>query len=435
MIERDSQSAQTGQAQFAAGTEAIRRNFLSCNRQRRHLWLETARMLDKLKHLFSKEERQVDVQARLEKLRDHVPAPVFWLIGKTQSGKTSIIKYLTGADAAEIGKGFKPCTRFSRIYQFPTPEAPLVSFLDTRGLDEPGYDSKEDLAQFNTQAHAVIVTVKALDHAQENVRKHLQLIRAAQPKRPIVLTLTCLHEAYPQQQHPEPYPFDQAESIDQVPKSLRRTLEEQGRQFAGLVDTIVPLDLTPAEEGFTDPNYGGPRLKYVLLEALPGAYRQTLASLEQAVQALKDDLVRPVLPHILGYSTLAASAGAISVPWIDLLLLPGIQKRMIHHLAEYFGKPLTAERFEQLAETLGLGNLLRRQAAREVMKFIPVVGPVFCGVQAGASTYALGKAFCYYERAARGGKLPNPEELRKYYREQMALAVKEWRAGTDGKTP
>jgi uncharacterized protein (DUF697 family) len=131
---------------------------------------------------------------------------------------------------------------------------------------------------------------------------------------------------------------------------------------------------------------------------------------------------------------LAASAGAISVPWIDLLLLPGIQKRMIHHLAEFFGEPLSADRFEHLADTLGLGSLMRRQAAREAMKFIPVVGPVYCGVRAGAATYALGKAFCFYERAARNGKLPDPEELRKYYREQLALAEKEWRAGTVGKT-
>src|SRR5437016_4098838 len=125
------------------------------------LFHQDASMLEKLKHLISRDERPVDVQARLEKILDHVPAPVFWLFGKTQTGKTSIIKYLTGADAAEIGRGFKPCTRFSRIYQFPTSEAPLVSFLDTRGLDEPGYDSQEDLAQFNTQAHAMLVTVKA----------------------------------------------------------------------------------------------------------------------------------------------------------------------------------------------------------------------------------------------------------------------------------
>lgn len=392
-------------------------------------------MLEKLKHLFAKDSRPVDVQARLEKLRDHVPAPVFWLFGKTQSGKTSIIKYLTGADAAEIGQGFKPCTRFSRIYQFPTSEAPLVSFLDTRGLDEPGYDSKEDLDQFNTQAHAVVVTVKALDHAQENVRNHLRTIRAAQPNRPVVLALTCLHEAYPQHQHPTPYPFDKPDTVDRVPDALRRTIEEQQRQFADLVDTVVPLDLTPAEEGFADPIYGGPRLKEVLLEALPGAFRQTLASLEQAVEKLRGDLVRPVLPHILGYSTLAASAGAISVPWVDLLLLPGIQKRMIHHLAEYFGEPLTADRFAHLAETLGIGNFVHRQAVREVLKFIPLVGPVLCGMQAGASTYALGKAFCFYYRGAREGQVPNPEALRQYYREQLALAEIEWRTGTNGKTP
>ena len=75
--------------------------------------------------------------------------PVFWLFGRTQSGKTSLIKYLTGAEEAEIGQGFRPCTRFSRSYQFPTAEAPLITFLDTRGMDEPGYDPAEDLAEFD----------------------------------------------------------------------------------------------------------------------------------------------------------------------------------------------------------------------------------------------------------------------------------------------
>jgi uncharacterized protein (DUF697 family) len=244
-----------------------------------------------------------------------------------------------------------------------------------------------------------------------------------------------LHEAYPQQQHPDPYAFDNPNAQVSVPSALRQTLEEQSRYFRGLVDTVVPLDLTPPEEGFTVTDYGGPRLKQVLLEALPGAYRQTLASLEQAVQELKDDLARPVLAHILGYSTLAASAGAISIPWVDLLLLPRIQKQMVHHLADQLGEPLSADRFAQLAENLGLGALLRRQATRELMKLIPIVGSVYCSVRAGASTYALGKAFCFYHRAERDGKLPNAEELRRYYQEQLALAEKEWRAGADGRTP
>src|SRR5262245_52890727 len=161
-------------------------------------------MLDRVKRLFSSQKRDAELEQRLGELRQRMPVPVFWLFGKTQSGKTTLIKYLTGADSAEIGQGFRPCTRFSRLYQFPTPEAPLLTFLDTRGLDEPGYDPAEDLARFNELAHLVIVTVKALDHAQENVIRHLSTIRAAQPHRPVLLVLTCLHEAYPQQQHP-PY--------------------------------------------------------------------------------------------------------------------------------------------------------------------------------------------------------------------------------------
>src|SRR2546429_9878425 len=89
------------------------------------------------------------IEAKLAALQKAAPIPVFWLFGKTQTGKTSIIKYLTGAEDAEIGAGFKPTTRFSREYQFPLAEAPLLTFLDKRGIDEPGYDSAEDIARFN----------------------------------------------------------------------------------------------------------------------------------------------------------------------------------------------------------------------------------------------------------------------------------------------
>src|SRR5438093_12338242 len=137
-------------------------------------------MLDNLKQLFSKEARAAGLKKRLDKLRAEVPVPVFWLIGKTQTGKTSIIKYLTGAEDAEIGQGFKPCTRFSREYDFPAEEAPLIAFLDTRGLDEPGYDPAEDLTAFHDKAHVVVVTIRVLDHALENVLKHVRSIRRDQ---------------------------------------------------------------------------------------------------------------------------------------------------------------------------------------------------------------------------------------------------------------
>ena len=124
-----------------------------------------------------------DVEATLAAVRDQMPAPVFWLLGKTQSGKTSLVRFLTGAEDAAIGSGFRPCTKSSRLYQFPTPDAPLLTFLDTRGVDEPGYDPTEDLAQFDSKAHVIVVTAKATDFAQGNVRHALERIRAASRSR------------------------------------------------------------------------------------------------------------------------------------------------------------------------------------------------------------------------------------------------------------
>ena len=240
-------------------------------------------MLEAVKNLLNAYSPNKAFHEAWEKLRQRAPVPVVWLFGKTQSGKTSIVKFLTGADEAEIGEGFKPCTRFSRQYQFPTPEAPLLTFLDTPGLDDPGYDPSEDLSRFDTLAHVLIVTVKVMDHAQENVLKNLRSIRRG---RPTLLTLTCLHEAYAQQQHPQPYPFESGLESPSVPEDLHRSLAEQRRRFEGLYDQVVPIDLTRPEEGFADVNYGGERFKRVLLELLPMAYRHSLVALDQSTREL-----------------------------------------------------------------------------------------------------------------------------------------------------
>jgi uncharacterized protein (DUF697 family) len=299
-------------------------------------------------------------------------------------------------------------------------------------VDEPGYDAQEDLARFDALAHVVIITVKVLDHALENLLEHFRPIRESQPTRPVILALTCLHEAYPQQQHPQPYPFagrwENNLAAEAVSEPLRLSLQEQRGRFEGLCDHVVPIDLTKPEDGFDDPNYGGPHLKEVLLEALPAAYRSTLIALDEATRELQDLYARHALPHILGYSSLAASVGAIPIPWVDLLLLPAIQTRMIHHLAEYYGQPLTGQRFAEMASALGLGIMVR-QAVRELSKLIPIVGSVASAALAGGATFALGKAFCYYYSAVHKGHVPRPEELRRYYEEQLALAQQLWRKG------
>ena len=95
-------------------------------------------------------------------------------------------------------------------------------------LEEPGYDPDEDLARFNEQAHVLIITVRVHDFALEDMLKHLRKIRDSQPGRPVVLALTCLHEAYPQEQHREPYPFDASgKVVDDGGAALGQPVDER----------------------------------------------------------------------------------------------------------------------------------------------------------------------------------------------------------------
>ncbi len=395
-------------------------------------------MLKRVKEWLSTLGRQASIQEGLGKLRDKSPTPVLWLFGKTQTGKSSLVRYLTGALDAEIGEGFRPCTRHSRQFDFPTSETPLLRFLDTRGLDEPGYDPAEDLQSFNAIAQVVIVTTKLLDHAQENCVRHLRALRKAQPSRPVLLLVTCLHEAYPLEQHPKDYPFigdwrtswlregkpfspEEPHPCLAIDGPVRRSLRALDELFGDLIDVIVPVDLTRPDEGFLEPNFGGEVLKNELAALLPQAYRQSLLMLEEAKKSLSDVFSQHALPHILGYSSLAATAGAVPIPFLDLLLLPAIQAQMIYHLARLYGQPLSGTRFLELAGSLGLG-LVMRQASREILKLIPYVGSIAGGLVAGASTLALGKAFCYYYSAVHQGQVPRPEDLRRYYQAQFQQA-------------
>lgn len=388
-------------------------------------------MFEKLKRWFSLKP-PAGLRERLEQMARQGPLPVFWLLGKTQSGKTSVIRFLTGAENAEIGQGFKPCTRFSRRYMFPSADAPVLEFLDTRGLEEPGYAADEDLKRFGDETHVLIVTVRVLDQSLATLLEHVREIRRGEPGRPLILLPTCLHEAYPQQQHVKPYPFEAIRPgqpihwKEAVPDTLRRALDSVLERFEGLYDVAVPIDFTLPEEGFDDPYYGGQLLKQTLIESLPEAYRQTLLAVEENTGQLRDLYARQALPHVLTYTGLAAAAGALPM-WMDLVAAPAVQTRMVTQLAKLYDQPLSAARFMELAGALGLGIAVQT-AGRRLTKFVPFLrGAAGNALAWAAATFALGKACCYYFSAIRQGHLPDPEDVQHFYQRQLQSAEQSWR--------
>ena len=395
-------------------------------------------MLDRLKSWLGLEtlsNEQFEQQQR--DLLKQTPVPVLWLFGKTGSGKSSIVRYLTGATQAEIGNGFRPQTTNSSRYDFPESEHPIIRFLDTRGLGEAGYDPNDDLKQFDGSTHVLVVVARVMDHALEEIIVPLRTIRAARPKRPVVLVLTWLHEAYPFQQHPVPDPFQLAEGTngDEValrPSSqttlpeLSRSLAEQERRFTGLVDRIVPIDLTQPEDGFEVPDYGGHRLEETLIEVLPAACRQAILHLDDVRKSLRDLTARKAMPTIIAYSSMAATAAATPLPLVDIPAVMGIQSRLIYLLAEMYDQKMSADILLKMAGAAA-GQVALRFAVKAPLKFIPFVGQTANAAMAFAYTFSLGKACCWYFGEIRNGHAPLPEDLNKVWSDQLEEAVSVWR--------
>ncbi|MBM4254868.1 MAG: DUF697 domain-containing protein [Deltaproteobacteria bacterium] len=382
----------------------------------------TAIITERLRQLFSPRLSEEDFQAALVRLRQGTPPPVIWLLGKVQSGKTSIIRTLTGAERAQIGSGFAPCTRWASRYEFPNREFPLAVFLDTRGLGEAGYDPHEDFAAFRDEAHMLLVVVKAMDMALEQVISALEVIVRDKPTWPIVVAQTTLHQGYPPEMHDHvmPYPFGHESFASHLPNDVVRALLFQRALFDRLpVKQFVPVDFTLPEDGFTEQFYGREALLTALAEAHPHAVYQTLQQLPHLTTELKSLHFRQAQPHILAYALLADAAGATPLPIADLPVISAIQLKMVHAVASIYRQPMRVKTFLELAGAVGLG-LLFRQAARSLLKVIPGFGNAIAGVYAGATTYALGCALCFYYQEIFDGHLPRPEQIKSFYDDKLA---------------
>ena len=376
-----------------------------------------------------------ELQGAFARLRHGVPPPVVWLFGKVQTGKTSIIRALTGAERAQIGSGFAPCTRWASRYDFPDPEFPVVTFLDTRGVGEAGYDPHDDIAAFREEAHMLVVVVKAQDMALAGLLHALTTIVREKPSWPIIVAQTTLHEGYPSGMldHPVPYPFTQDPLPSSVPVDLARALSFQRTLFADIpVRRFVPIDFTLPEDGFSDPFYGREALLNALAEAHPHALYETFRQLPSLTRELKGLHFRRAQPYILAYAVAASAIAAAPLPVADLPVLSALQLKLLHTVASLYRQPLDKKTLLEVAGTLGI-SMLFRQGARSLLKVIPGFGSVVSSAYAGATTYALGCALCFYYQEVFDGHLPRPEQLKAFYQEKFAEGTAALRNVESGK--
>ncbi len=364
----------------------------------------------------------------LREARLRHPLPVIWLIGKTQSGKTSIIHALTGSEQAEIGNGFRPCTPTLRLYDFP-PTAPVVRFLDSRGLGEVAYDPTEDIRVGESQAHLLLGVMKAADLRQEAVFEVLRAVRRRHPEWPLIIAQTGLHEAYPFEanggaDHPLPYPFAREPWPASIPVDLARALLAQ-RQLAGNLGGAapvrwVPVDLTLPGDGYEPPDYG----LDALWRAIDAVSALRLQRLLLGDAAVRDVYARAAHPHIVGYALAAAGVGAL--PLVDLMGVPAIQAKLLHSLAAIYEQDWDRRAIAEFLGLLGTGIGVAygaRAVGRALVKLVPgvgqTIGAAWGATASGATTYALGKAASVYFNHRNLGLATEARTLRRVFVEEL----------------
>jgi uncharacterized protein (DUF697 family)/predicted GTPase len=367
-----------------------------------------------------------EYESQKSRILSLTPVPVVWLFGKTGSGKTSIVKYLTGAEEAEIGSGFMPQTRQSRQFNFPSSDQPLIRFIDTRGLVDSQYDPTEDIRVFDTAAHVMLVTVRTMDHALAGVINPLRRIRQSNPRRPVILVLTCLHEAYPGDDHPSVDPLDDELLSKCASAELAQSISLQKHRFATLVDHIVAIDFTRPDAGFAEPHLGGERLKAAMLQTLPSAYRQTFLNASDTIRPLKNLNEQRAMPYVVSYSTMAATAAAVPTPWVDIPLVLAIQSHLVDRLRKLYGQKLDPIVLRDLAAATG-GRLAMRLAFREALKFVPIAGSLINVALAYAYTYGLGSTCCWYFGEIQAGNAPTIEEVQRVWEDEFVRVRELWK--------
>ena len=407
----------------------------------RHLLQPIRQGSQSLKRYFQIDEQEV--AAILERVKATLPTTEVILIGKPQSGKSSIIRSLTGATQDIIGQGFRPHTAHTQQYAYPTEDLPLLYFTDTMGLGEAQQDTPDpmtELSQLLTPPHrltantpsakVIILTVKLNDFATDFLQNVISHLREQHPEVPCLLAITCVHDLYASQieNHPA-YPPADAEVL--------RAFAALQTQFEGICDRSVLIDFTLEEDGFTPLFYGLDTFVDQLAELLPEAESRLLHQLldDAGIGTEIGSLYRETSRRYLTtFSAMAATLAAVPLPFATMPALTALQVTLVSLLGRLYGQSLSLSQAGGVISAIA-GGFIAQVVGRELIKFVPGFGSVVAATWAAAYTWALGEGACVYFGDLLGGKTPDPEKIQQTMQQSFQEAKTRFKGGVWSAAP
>jgi len=388
--------------------------------------LPVDRVTQKAADWFSVNDQQVaDILATV---REKLPTTEALLIGKPQSGKSSIVRGLTGVSAEIVGQGFRPHTQNTERYAYPSEELPLLIFTDTVGLGDTNHNTQDIIQELESElkrdtqrARILILTVKISDFATDTLRKIAKELQQNHSDVPCLLIITCLHEVYPAEveDHPE-YPPNFTE--------VNRVFHAIKSDFQDLCDRTILVDFTLEEDGYTPTFYGLEALTDAIAELLPEAESRTIYQLlDNSVGEELGNLYRDTARrYLVAFSTTAATLAAVPLPFATMPVLTALQISLVGLLGKLYGQTLSPSQAGGIASAIA-GGFFAQAIGRELIKFIPGFGSVIAASWAAAYTWSLGEGACVYFGDLMGGKKPDPHKIQSVMKESFTLAQEQFK--------
>ena len=350
------------------------------------------------------------------------------MIGKPQSGKSSIVRGLTGVSAEIVGQGFRPHTQNTERYAYPSEELPLLIFTDTVGLGDTNHNTQDIIQELESElkrdtqrARILILTVKISDFATDTLRKIAKELQQNHSDVPCLLIITCLHEVYPAEveDHPE-YPPNFTE--------VNRVFHAIKSDFQDLCDRTILVDFTLEEDGYTPTFYGLEALTDAIAELLPEAESRTIYQLlDNSVGEELGNLYRDTARrYLVAFSTTAATLAAVPLPFATMPVLTALQISLVGLLGKLYGQTLSPSQAGGIASAIA-GGFFAQAIGRELIKFIPGFGSVIAASWAAAYTWSLGEGACVYFGDLMGGKKPDPHKIQSVMKESFTLAQEQFK--------
>jgi predicted GTPase/uncharacterized protein (DUF697 family) len=375
-----------------------------------------------------------------ELIEDSRP-PVFFLIGRSGHGKSSVINALANKKVAETGD-IEPTTPESIPYTIQFKETYSTwKIIDSRGIFEstrpqnadqksPEEVLKEDILKYKPDVILHIVSAPEI----RNLANDMKLIKGISEELknkmgldiPIIVVLNKADTlGNPREWPPEDTPSKAAlieRAVDYMAKDILKAekygkLDQYAAPFYGvsIKDStyIGVIPICSIDDCFWNIN----SLSFMIGDILP---KSTLLDFYQAQR--RKELLRKISSDIIKkFSVIAWGVGSAPVPYIsDIMILTPLQLLMISIVGSLSCKPFSKETaFEYLSATgvtAGAAYSLRF-AAQQLLKIIPG-GSFVSGSIAAAGTYGIGKSA---EAYFFNGEIKKPEEFKDDWEKEKCI--------------